>query len=347
MKKTFLALSAILVLGASCSLFGPSNVITGVVKTVNGGTDWEFSNSIKDSKLTMAGLHVSRMMFDPQNREIVYASGYNDGIYKSEDSGRTWKRILSNILVYDFQIHPQDSKTMYAAGLFNGHGRVLLTKDGGGSWNQIFNDASDNNAVRSIVLNPSNPSQVLIGLTNGNAIKSSDAGYSWKFVKYFADRINRMAWQNNTIYVLLRNNGLYQTPNFGDSFTELTKPILDIQTAAYSDTSLTFNQFYVDSLSPALMYVTTSKGLYKSIDQGITWAAIRLPIQQQDSLTYGIAVAKNSSNIVFTSIGSTLYKSTDGGYNWQTQKVATNALINYILIDPQLPQIAYAGLFAQ
>jgi photosystem II stability/assembly factor-like uncharacterized protein len=70
-----------------------------------------------------------------------------------------------------------------------------------------------------------------------------------------------------------------------------------------------------------------------------------LPVKPDQAKAYSIAIAKQSSNIVFTSVGSTIYKSLDGGKTWQTQGIATTGLINYVLIDPQLPQVVYGGIF--
>jgi len=345
-KTKILLFLSVALLSAGCSLSG--NAITaGTVKTVNGGADWQFMNKIQGSTATIDSLSISKMAFDPQDRTVVYAGGYNGGLYKWDDPSSSWKEILSNILVYDFVVNPVDSKTIYAAGLFSGHGRLLVTKDGGATWNQIFNDPSQDNPVRSVVLNPANLNEIVIGLGSGSVIKSADGGLSWQLAKDFADRVNRMIWQNNSMYILLQDKGLFVSTDFAGTFTQLSAGVhpVAVSNNIINPAPATFNQFYVDPLTPSLMYITTSDGLYKSIDGGTTWANMPLPIQNGDSVSRSIAVAQNSSNIVFTNVGSTVYKSTDGGATWQTQKVATNGIINYILIDSQLPQIDWAGIY--
>jgi len=348
MKKTIL-LASILFLSASCAI-GGNSVVAGTAKTVNGGSDWQFANSIESSKSNINGLSISKISFDPSDRQKVFAGGYNGGLYQFDSNANAWKQILSNILIYDFVVSPQDSKTIYAAGLFNDHGKLVITKDGGATWTQIYNDATQNNPVRAVALNPNNVSQIVIGLGSGSVIKSADGGLSWQLVKDFSDRINRMSWQNGSLYILLQSKGLVKSPDFGDSFTQLSTGIgaaAASQAALSNSSSFTYNQFYADTVTPALIYITTSQGLFKTVDEGKTWAAIKLPIQNGQNVTRGIAIAKNSSNLVFTSIGSTIYKSTDGGLTWQTQKVATNGIINYILVDPELPQIVWAGIYGQ
>lgn len=345
-KKIFL-LAPIMLLSASCSL-GGSSIVAGAVNTVNGGADWQMMNSIAGSKSTIASLSISKMAFDPQDRTKVFAGGYNGGLYKWDNNSNSWTEILSNILVYDFVVNPVDDKTIYAAGLFSDHGRLLVTKDGGSTWNQIFDDPSQDNPVRAVVVNPANLNELAIGLGSGSVIKSADGGLSWQLAKDFGDRVNRMLWQNNNLYVLLQDQGLYVSTDFGQTFSQISSGITttsSISNNRVATPALTFNQFYVDPITSSLMYITTSDGLYKSTDGGTTWQNLPLPIQNGNSVSRSIAVAPTSSNIVFTNVGSTIYKTLDGGTTWQTQKVATNGIINYILIDPQLPQIDWAGIY--
>lgn len=345
MIKNKILIFAIFFLSASCS-FGGKTIVSGTVKTVNGGTDWQFANRIVSSKSTIATLNVQKLAFDPNNRQVTFVGGDNGGLYQWDPNNNAWKQILSNILVYDFVVTPQDSKTIYVAGLFNNHGRVVVTKDGGATWSQIFNDATNDNPVRALALNPANPNQIAIGLSTGSVIKSADGGLSWQLAKDFSDRVNRMLWQGDTLYVLLQTKGLVTSTDFGGTFTPISSGI--DQTAGQtnqSSGSLIYNQFFVDTVTPKLIYVTSNQGLFKSIDGGQTWTHLSLPIENGQNVARAIAVAKTSSNLVFTSIDSTVYKSTDGGSTWQTQKVATNGIINYIIVDPELPQIAWAGIY--
>lgn len=347
--KIIISLLSVALMSASCSVFSKPSP-GGMVKTVNGGADWQFSNVIKDSTDTnLSGLQVSKIALDPQNREVVFASGYNSGLFRSDDSGASWTKILSKILVYDFAIHPQDSKTIYVAGFFDAHGKVLKTVDGGASWNQIYNEEGTENPVRNIAVNPGNPAQILIGTSAGTIVQSSDGGLSWKLINSSGDRVNKVLWQNNNIYILLRTKGLLKSSDGGGTFQNLTQTLSSsLNQLAQINNSIaiqSFNQVFVDEVSGNLLYLTTSQGLYKSNDEGKTWQQIRLPVKQNESYARAIAVAKTSSNIVFTSVGATVYKSTDAGNTWQTQDIATNGFINYILIDPALPQIVYGGVY--
>jgi hypothetical protein len=167
----------------------------------------------------------------------------------------------------------------------------------------------------------------------------------------FNDRVNRIFWQSGNVYVLLKTKGLFKSSGFADNFIDITESLTkpkSIAGVSYSSVGsvTSFSQVYVDIATPSLIYLTTPKGLYKTTDGGKTWAPQSLPIKPDKADTRAIAVSKTSSNIIFTSVGSTIYKSLDGGQTWQTQSVVSGGFINYLLIDPELPQIVYGGIYA-
>jgi photosystem II stability/assembly factor-like uncharacterized protein len=347
-RKLFLLISLVF-LCAACNPFA-STPQAGIYKTVNGGADWRKADTLKTGTGNLSALFVSKLAFDPTNTQTVFASSYSSGLYKSEDSAETWSNILSNIGIYDFAVNNQNPKIIYAAGLCVDHGCVLKTTDGGASWNEVYHEASSANPVRAIALNPANSNQMLIGTTLGAVVKSSDGGISWQLANNFTDQVNRILWQNN-IYVLMVNKGLYTSADLGATFTELTGSFKITNGAAsltFTDnnsTAGTYHQVYVDTTDQNLIYFTADKGLYKSTDGGKTWSPQNLPVQPNQTPARSIAVSTSSSNIVYASVGGTIYKSLDAGQTWQTQGIVTTGFVNYILIDPQLPQISYAGVY--
>lgn len=347
-KKIF-ALFLIVFLAAACNPF-KTTLSTGIIKSVDGGADWQFANKMASSTTaSLSGLSIAKMAFDPSNRQTVFAGSYTGGLYKSVDSAASWSNILSKIYVYDFAISLNDSGTIYAAGFYADHGRVLKTTDGGASWNQIYNEESANNQVRAIAINPNNSSQIVIGMASGALVKSADAGATWQFANNFKDQINRILWQGNNIYVLLKTKGLYVSSGFADNFISITEPITSgsgvLKYTNINNTGNSFSQVYVDFQAPTLIYITANNGLYKTTDGGTAWTTQNLPMQPGKSSLHAIALATNNSSVVFASSGSTIYKSLDGGQNWQTQSITSGGFVNYILVDPQLPQIVYGGIY--
>jgi photosystem II stability/assembly factor-like uncharacterized protein len=320
-----------------------------LIKTVNGGADWQFINTLANGKGTLAGLNISSISFDPKKKEHIFAGSYNVGLYESQDSGNTWTQILSRIAVYDFAIDPGDSNRIYVGGFFADHGKVLVTTDGGKSWEEIFNDASTQNAVRALALNPNNPKEMVIGMTAGTLIKSMDGGVSWKLQNEYKDRINKILWQSSGVYILFRSKGVFKSTDNAQSFVDISTGLKTDQNFYQSNLNSSDNVFYqmaISTLNPNLMYVTSGNGLYKSVDGGGTWRRMPVPLVDSAVAIRSVTIAPSNDSIAYISAGATIYKTMDGGEQWKTQSVPTAGFINALAVDPGSPQIAYGGIFA-
>ncbi len=351
--KIGLLVAAVALIAAGCANPFSTPSVAGFLKTANGGADWQSDNAVKDNpKLSMSGLSISAMAFDPIKPERIFASSYDSGVFLSEDGGDTWKRILDKFLVYDIAIHPQNPGVIYAAGSYAGHGRLVVTRDGGKSWTEIFNEASSGNAVRTIALNPTNPAEVVIGLNAGSIIKSQDSGVTWRQVQNYNGRINKLRWKQSYLYAVIRESGVYRSTDGGNSFTSLTSsvtPTNNIASLLISSSEIgNFNQVAISDNSPDVMFITTDIGLYRTFNGGSSWEYVALPLKKKSVQTLAVSIAPSSDNIVYASAGATVYRSSDGGSTWQTQDTRTDGgQVNIILINPMLPQIAYAGIYGQ
>ncbi len=179
----------------------------GVWKTENDGTSWtpvfehEGSYSIGDVKL------------DPKNPSIVWVGtgesnsqrsvGYGDGIYKSEDGGKSWKNLGLKYSEHigRIAIDPKDSNVVYVAAegpLWSSGGDrgLYKTTDGGQSWNKVLN-ISEHTGVVDVVIDPDDPAvlyaaayqrerrvwSLVDGGPESGIYKSMDAGKTWTKLK--------------------------------------------------------------------------------------------------------------------------------------------------------------------
>ncbi len=328
MKKHFLFLS-ILFLALGCS-----NGILGVVKTTDGGGTWLASNQIQNSTNSIANLTVTNLAFDPTNRQTIFLSSIDNGLWKSDDSGQSWHQILSKITIYDFWINPQDNNTIIAAGIFSNHGKIVRSRDGGKSWEQIYNEASNTNPVDTIVANPGNGQELYAALLSGVLIKSIDGGTDWFVQNDFKEEILQLRFRGAALYALTPKN-VRKSTDYGQNF-------IDITTALAQASPGTMHQMALDNSSQAI-YVTAENGLFKSDNDGSSWILLNLPVKKTANKPNAIATTRGGM-IAYTSIASTIFKTLDGGKSWQTQTLPTQNNVNSILIDPTLPQISYAGL---
>lgn len=377
MKINNIAVLCISVMFLAIACGGPLGggaAAAGIAKTTNGGVDWALANNVftgefgrgrnrnvpeTDDRLLDTDVH--KLLFEGANRERLYAATRPGGVFYSENSGEVWSEILPKVSAYDIAIDPGNTDHIYVAGIVAGNGKVLESKDKGKSWEEIFNEVSRQNPVRAIAINPASANEIVIGLNSGNLIKSTDAGRSWTLLQNFQDPVVQITWQVSGLYVLASARGLYRSTNGGVDFTNLSGALLSFTAASSSarpeDTQLTnitqpsgppreFNQFSVGLRDTSHIYIAADNGLYKTTDGGTAWNFVKLPLKNNTSAPVEISAVSfgGTDSTVYAGAGNTVYKSLNSGESWQVQSIATNAFIQYILVDPNVSQVAYVGL---
>ncbi len=348
MKKILISLIAISLLGVSCNL-GQKTVKVGIIKTANGGVDWQPANKIVNNEKTLLTKSISQLKFS-NNGEKIFASSFDGGLYSTEDAGENWAEVLSGVIIYDFAIDPNDDKNMYAASYLADRGRLISTKDGGKSWTEVYSDAGSKNPVRAVAINPNNSSEVMIGLAKGALIQSSDSGTSWRLINNYNDRINRIHWQSNSeVYVVVNKTGVFRSIDNGNSFTQISKSLVAPSDRSKSTLFSTkdikdYRQLAIDPSNTSALWLTTNKGLFRSNDGGNRWNYVSMPFRQVDASPFAVAVAPTSSSVLYVSSNYIIFKSIDGGINWSSSNTETNGLTTSLLISRDLPQVAFAGV---
>src|SRR5436190_3847169 len=178
----------------------------GVWKTVNGGASFQ---PVFD---TQGSFSIGWVAIDARRPNIVWVGtgernsqrsvAYGDGVYKSEDGGRSWTNVgLKNSEhIGRIVINPKDSNIVYVAAQGplwapGGDRGLYKTVDGGATWTQVLK-ISENTGVTDVVLDPRHPDVVVAAayqrrrhfytMINGgpeSALhRSTDGGRTWKKV---------------------------------------------------------------------------------------------------------------------------------------------------------------------
>ena len=179
----------------------------GVWKTVNDGTTW---TPVFDGE---GSYSIGWLTLDPNDPSVVWVGtgeansqrsvGYGDGVYRSEDGGKSWhnRGLKKSEHIGRIVVDPRDSKVVYVAaeGPLWGPGGdrgVFKTTDAGSNWKNVLT-ISENTGVADVAIDPSNPDIVyaaayqrrrhVFTLIDGgpeSAIyKSTDAGATWNKLK--------------------------------------------------------------------------------------------------------------------------------------------------------------------
>lgn len=152
-------------------------VISGgkIFKSTDAGLNWK-----ETASAGLPGAHLGPLVIDPINTSTLYAGTYagyfKGGLYKSTDGGESWRESSAglpkienvNTDINGFAINPKEPTTLYARSWVRG---IFESVDGGGNW-QTINDGLDIGKIeiRSLAIDPVNPSNLYIG-TNRGAFK--------------------------------------------------------------------------------------------------------------------------------------------------------------------------------
>ena len=176
----------------------------GVWKTVNAGTTWEPIFDSEDS------YSIGCITLDPNDPDTVWVGtgenvsgrhvGYGDGVYRSLDGGKSWKRmgLEKSEHIGMIRIDPRDSKVVYVAAqgpLWSpgGDRGLYKTTDGGETWAKILG-GGNYTGVNEIHMDPRDPDvlyastwqrlrkvpALMDGGPESGIHKSTDAGATWR-----------------------------------------------------------------------------------------------------------------------------------------------------------------------
>ncbi len=225
----------------------------GVWKTINSGITF---NPIFDHQPSYS---IGCVTIDPNNPHIIWVGtgenvsgrhvGYGDGIYKSEDGGKSWKNMglkqsehISRIIV-----HPKNSNIIWVAAqgpLWSKGGErgIFKSTDGGKSWKQTLGDNEWIGAT-DIVMDPRNP-----------------------------DRLYAASWQRHRTVATIVNggpgSGIYKSEDGGNTWKKLTK---GLPGGNLGKICLAISPQKPDIVYADIELNQRTGGFYKSTDRGASW----------------------------------------------------------------------------
>ena len=138
-----------------------------VWKTTNSGTTFK---PVFDH---YGAYSIGCVTIDPNNTNVVWigtgennhqrAIGYGNGVYKSEDGGKSWKNmgLKNSRQIGGIVIDPRDSKVVFVAAEGSiwapgGDRGLYKTTDGGKTWRRVLY-ISENTGVNNVVIDPVDP----------------------------------------------------------------------------------------------------------------------------------------------------------------------------------------------
>lgn len=284
----------------------------GVYKSTDAGKTWR-NVGLTDSS------QIGNVYVDPHNPDLVYITaighpyGANEqrGVFRSNDGGATWKKILyvnDKTGASDLAADPHDPKIMYA-GMWQiwrhpwdidevgpGSG-IYKTTDGGDTWNQLKDGLPETDMGKiGLAVSPVDSNRVwaTIGGDDGGIYRSDDAGKTWKLLNGSFEMHSRQYY-------------------YGHIFADPKK--LDV------------------------VYTFTSKSFYKSTDGGTTWGTIRTPHGDYHDLW----IDPNDDQRMVNANDGGATVTFDGGESWSSEDNQATAQFYTVRADNAFPYRVYGA----
>ncbi len=262
---------------------------------------------------------------DPTNENIVYA-GTTEGLWKTTDLGKVWKRVSSpEVVVNDVLVDPRNSNRVLLATDRSG---VLSSTDGASNWTPS-NKGYAHRYVSAILADNQDASTLYVGVVNdreyGGVFYSHDAGQHWlqKAAGLGGKDVFALKQAENGMLVAGTNHGMYSLGRNASEWHSMNVVVIEHTTKlprqgarkAVTKTSIEKTELVSRvndlELGSKRWLAATTSGIYESADQGKTWKGGQI-LGQTDF----VSVREDDSTVVAATRSSVLV-STDRGTTWR------------------------------
>ncbi len=309
---------------------------------------------------------IGALTIDPNNTQVVWAGtgennhqralGYGNGVYKSEDGGKSWKNmgLKDSRQIGKILIDPRNSDVVYVAAegsVWGPGGERGLYKsiDGGKTWERIL-FVSENTGINHLTMDPRNPDVIYatseqrrrhfytkIGGGPESAVyKTTDAGKNWQKLTngtpsgHVGGMCIEVSPANPDIVYLIaeaqdENGGFFRSTNRGASWSKMS---------SYTSSGQYFNIIVPDPVDAEKVYSmeVVSK---VTTDGGKTWNNIGLKNRHVDDHCMWI----DPSDTRHWTIGGDggLYETFDNGENYIFKSNLPVTQFYRVNVDNSLP----------
>ena len=247
---------------------------------------------------------IADIAVDPTDQSVWYVGVGSGGVWKTSNSGTTWKSIFDGQGSYSIgcvTVDRNNPSTIWVGTGENVGGRhvgygdgIYRSLDGGASWEK--RGLEDSEHIGNILVHPDD---------------------------------------SNTLYVAVQGplwspggeRGLYKTTDAGETWEKI------LGGGEYTGV----NEVHMDPRDPDVLYAATHQrfrtvaalinggpesGIHKSTDGGATWRELESGLPKDDMGKIGLAISPQKPDVVYATVELAhrkggFYRSTDGGASWE------------------------------
>ena len=340
----------------------------GLWKTTDGGVGWvnvsdEYFKTGSVGNLGVAESDPNVIYVGMGETPIRGNVSHGDGVYKSTDAGKTWKRagLEDSRQISRVRVHPKNPDIVYVASQGhvwgpNDQRGVFKSVDGGKNWQRVlFRD--NKSGATDLILDPTNPNVLYAALwevyrkpwtlESGGAgsglFKSTDGGDTWNELtrnqglpKGVIGNIGVTVSPANPdrVWAIIEaeDGGVFRSDDAGKTWTKTNEQRNLRQRAWY------YTRIYADPQNAESVYVLNTD-MYRSNDGGRTFNSI-------DSIHHGdchdLWIAPNDPNRMILGDDGGGEVSLNGGKTW-TEEDQPTAQFYRVALDNDFPYNIYGA----
>ncbi|MBM78768.1 MAG: glycosyl hydrolase [Crocinitomicaceae bacterium] len=287
----------------------------GVWKTSNSGNTY---HPIFDSQ---GSYSIGCITIDPSNEHVIWVGSgennnqrsvaYGDGVYKSNDGGKSWKNkgLKSSEHIGMIKVHPENSNCVFVAAygpLWSDGGErgLYKTVDGGESWKLIL-EVDENTGVNEVHIDPNHPN-----------------------IMYATAHQRR-----RHVYTYVGGgpgSKIYKSIDGGDNWFELKN---GLPSSIKGRVGMAVSPVNSDILYAIIEAEKDNQGVYKSIDRGASWSKVNKYVTS-GNYYQEIICDPNDENVLYF-MDTWLHYSKDGGRTIEKTGEKSKHVDNHCMwIDP-------------
>ncbi len=298
-----------------------------------------------DPQLT--GMATQCVAVDPQKPAEVYCGTFGQGLWRSNDAGRTWENVAANIIheqVMSVTISPLErSNGRSAVYVGTEPSAIFRSADGGATWRDLatlrqlpsaptwsFPPRPYTHHVRWITPDPLQAGHIYAAVEAGALIRSFDGGETWE------DRKPDGPFDTHTLAMhKLAPNRLYSAA--GDGFMQPGKGFVESDDGGDTwyrpDEGLRHHYLWsvaVDPADPDTLIISAAHGpqqahspmsaesaVYRR-SHGGSWQQVRAGLPEEKGLQASVlTVNQAEAGVFYAGSNKGIFRSADAGMSWE------------------------------
>jgi photosystem II stability/assembly factor-like uncharacterized protein len=305
-----------------------ASACSGIYRSENAGGSWVKLQGIPG---THRRTHI--ISEDPRASDVIFA-GTTLGLFKSPDSGRTWRHLTFeqvNWMVFD----PAEPRTLYLATENAG---ILKSNDSGESF-QSVNYGFANHSLTQIT----GMGTRLYASSNyegryGGVFSSIDGGLNWTLRAnedaLLGRNLNSLveAPSHSDLLFAASEDGVIKSVDAGKTWTRLIAQPRAFDPRRPGAERTHINALRVIEDGKLVLFAGTDAGLFRSLNNGLAWQAVKFPGITGFPVMAIYAPARGSARLAVRT-GSGLFLSSDAGVTWHPAALPDDS---YYLYDVAL-----------